>query len=273
MGLYNFQPRFAPHIRAWDADPESPLAKAHTIRAPRKGGREDKPGDVMYLYTGLRLKGAARIIEPVMCAKRESVVILDPMHAVRLTAPDGPVQREAQIWVGPFLEDVHDDKAKQAIAIMFPQDNGLAHLNESESEALALRDGFESFAEMMSFWAPAKGKSRLPFYGHIFHWQRESTFVAACRLKAAELDAFSTAARERHGRRFKRKEARLSEYPRPKARVDAKCPGCRDVGALCGECGDPYQTCDCDNTFLVECYDFAHEAGAVQLVPLGGARS
>ena len=63
MGLYNFQPRFAPRIRAWDADPESPLAKAHTIRAPRKGGREDKPGDTMYLYTGLRQKGAARIIE------------------------------------------------------------------------------------------------------------------------------------------------------------------------------------------------------------------
>jgi hypothetical protein len=35
----------------------------------------------------------------------------------------------------------------------------------SECEALARRDGFENFAEMMEFW-----KDRLPFRGHIVHW-------------------------------------------------------------------------------------------------------
>ena len=38
-----------------------------------------------------------------------------------------------------------------------------------EKEALARRDGFRDFAEMMAFW-----KGRLPFIGHIIHWKYSS---------------------------------------------------------------------------------------------------
>ena len=42
---------------------------------------------------------------------------------------------------------------------------GDVQLSSDECHALALRDGFSSFADMMSFW-----KGRLPFHGHIYHW-------------------------------------------------------------------------------------------------------
>lgn len=48
MGLYNFQSRFVPFIIAGK--------KTHTIRAIRV--HPDKPGNTLYLYTGLRTKKA-----------------------------------------------------------------------------------------------------------------------------------------------------------------------------------------------------------------------
>lgn len=41
-------------------------------------------------------------------------------------------------------------------------------LGESDRDALAVRDGFADFAEMLEFWA-----GRLPFKGHIIHWKFE----------------------------------------------------------------------------------------------------
>ena len=172
MGLYNFKDQFAPRIRIWAENPEHPDAKAHTIRLPRKGGREDKPGDTMYLYTGLRTKAAARIIEPVICAKVESIVIAgievgrDVLRKTR-TKTTYRIHREFQIFVGPFLDWVLDDKDQQPYVKAFPKNYGLIQLDSGECEQLARRDGFASFAEMMKFW-----DGRLPFYGHVFHWRK-----------------------------------------------------------------------------------------------------
>lgn len=166
MGLYNFQARFAPHIRAWAIDPDAPDAKGHTIRSPRKGGREDKPGDKMYLYTGLRTKAAKRIIEPVVCAKVESCVFRYDKRATH---------NGEEVWIGEFLEDVLDDSSKQLVVISNPELLSLHKLDTSERDQFARRDGFADFADMMEFWgARTLGgkKSRLPFYGHIFHWRK-----------------------------------------------------------------------------------------------------
>lgn len=38
-------------------------------------------------------------------------------------------------------------------------------LAKDEREALARRDGFQSFSDMLAFW-----DGRLPFEGHIIHW-------------------------------------------------------------------------------------------------------
>lgn len=40
-------------------------------------------------------------------------------------------------------------------------------LDIGEREALARRDGFKDFADMMAFW-----NGRLPFQGHIIHWKK-----------------------------------------------------------------------------------------------------
>lgn len=180
MGLYNFQPRFAPRIRAWAASPDAPDAKGHTIRAPRKGGREDKPGNTMYLYTGLRTKAAKRIIAPVTCAKVESVVF-------REDAWSGPRFDErgthVRVFVGPFIYLSKLECARENI-IARPVDFDLHELDPAECDQLARRDGFTDFADMMAFWGtrtPDGKKSRLPFYGHIFHWAAMPTVTVSAR--------------------------------------------------------------------------------------------
>lgn len=120
MGLYNFQPRFAPMILSG--------RKTHTIRALR--ANPDKPGNTLHLYTGLRHKGACLLMR-VLCVKVEEVHI-----------------RLVNGWDASIAVNMID-------------------LDDSEREALARRDGFRDFAEMMQFW-----KERLPFRGHIIHWRK-----------------------------------------------------------------------------------------------------
>lgn len=123
MGLYNFQARFVPFIKA--------RTKKHTIRAKRK--HPAKPGETLYLYTGLRTKKAKRIIPPVECVKVEEIEIVD----------------------GAFFDENHASVKVDSV-----------ELDRSEREALAQRDGFQNFEEMIQFW-----RGRLPFSGHIIHWK------------------------------------------------------------------------------------------------------
>jgi hypothetical protein len=129
MGLYNFEKRFVPFILSG--------AKRHTIRGIRK--HPDKPGKTMHLYTGLRQKGA-KLLMRVPCVKVEEITI------------------EMQLYRGG---------GTLAKGLMFPHIliDGI-YLTADEKEALARRDGFSSFHEMMKFW-----DGRLPFHGHIIHWK------------------------------------------------------------------------------------------------------
>jgi hypothetical protein len=43
------------------------------------------------------------------------------------------------------------------------------YLEDDEREALARRDGFSNFQEMLKFWK--EPKDRLPFRGQIIHWK------------------------------------------------------------------------------------------------------
>jgi len=78
MGLYNFEARFVPFIEA--------RTKKHTIRKRRKN--VDRPGKTMYLYTGLRRKGA-RLIMKARCTHVDDITI-------------GVDER---IWIGGVLLD------------------------------------------------------------------------------------------------------------------------------------------------------------------------
>lgn len=104
--------------------------KTHTIRAAR--AHPDKPGSTMHLYTGLRHKGA-RLLGRWPCVKVEEIHI-EPWN----TADD-----KARVWID------------------------YEELDLDEKQALARRDGFADFPEMVRFW-----KGRLPFDGHIIHWKR-----------------------------------------------------------------------------------------------------
>ena len=116
MGLYNFRPQFVSKIESGE--------KTHTIRAPRV--HQDKPGDTMHLYTGLRRKGA-RLLGRFECVKVEIIRISEAGLS----------------WIDDIL------------------------LSRDERQALARRDGFADFREMMRFW-----DGRRPFEGFVFHWTR-----------------------------------------------------------------------------------------------------
>ena len=122
MGLYNFQARFVTKILAGE--------KTHTIRGVR--ANPDKPGNTLYLYTGLRHKGA-KLLMRVPCVKVEEIEIDACGHECNC---DGTV----------IIDGVE--------------------LSESEREALAVRDGFDDFGAMLDFWA-----GRLPFKGNVIHWK------------------------------------------------------------------------------------------------------
>lgn len=107
--------------------------KTHTIRAER--AHPDKPGNTLHLYSGLRTK-KAKLLMRALCVKVEEIHI-----------------RAVNGWDVSVAIDGVD-------------------LDETEREALARRDGFDDFAEMVDFW-----RSRLPFHGHIIHWQHGSCLV------------------------------------------------------------------------------------------------
>lgn len=104
--------------------------KTHTIRAIR--ATPDKVGNTLHLYTGLRRKGA-RLLMRVPCVKIE----------------------EIEIKNGAFGDENHASVIIDGVS-----------LDRGEREALAIRDGFINFEEMINFWA-----GRLPFNGHIVHWK------------------------------------------------------------------------------------------------------
>lgn len=137
--LLNFQKQFVRFIEAG--------TKTHTIRATRK--YPAKVGETLHLYTGLRARGkviqklasgevvrekAARLIGRYPCVKVEEIEIGEVRHG----------RSVGDVWISG------------------------AALQPDECEALARRDGFESFVDMMKFW-----DGRLPFSGQIIHWKKE----------------------------------------------------------------------------------------------------
>ena len=137
MGLYDFKPQFVPFIKSGE--------KTHTIRSVRK--HPSKPGDTLYLYCGLRRKGAKKIME-AECVKVEDIEIVELI----------------------IDRDDDNDEAEHIESALVRIDD--VELTEDECEQLARRDGFSSFAEMVLFWT--KPQKRLPFVGHIIHWRRNN---------------------------------------------------------------------------------------------------
>jgi hypothetical protein len=144
VGLYNFQKRFVEYIELGLAQPDHPNAKLHTIRARRN--REDKPGDTMHLYVGLRRPGA-RLIARVPCVRVEHFEIVMKEQVLDVRRGKGGFAYTAEVFIA-------DDR-----------------LADSEADALAKHDGFPGgLQEMVQFWHKNHGLGR--FCGRIYHWGR-----------------------------------------------------------------------------------------------------
>lgn len=133
MPALNFQPQFVPFV-----EDES---KIHSIRAKRK--RTWKVGDKIYLYTGLRRKGA-RLIRKATCVKVEEIQMEWNDYVVRRPQCYIPARR--------LVISVDGEE-----------------LSPDERESLARRDGFEDWTSFVTYWTP-----RIPFCGDIIHWSRSA---------------------------------------------------------------------------------------------------
>ena len=71
MPALNFQKQFAAIVESGQ--------KRQTIRAYRKGGRDPKPGDTLYLYTGMRTKQCRKLGE-VRCQSAWPIRIYKPRN-------------------------------------------------------------------------------------------------------------------------------------------------------------------------------------------------
>lgn len=133
MPILNFKPQFVPYILDG--------TKRHTIRAERK--RPFKKGDRLFLYTGLRQKGATLLMQ-TMCLGVNNIDIF---------------------ILGNDVKTGHLVITVQGVP-----------LDTDEQCRLAWQDGFRppgstkdapgnSIDLMMQFW-----KDRVPFFGQIIHW-------------------------------------------------------------------------------------------------------
>lgn len=127
MPLLNFQPQFADKVASG--------AKRQTIRAYRKDGRDPKPGDTLYLYTGTRTS-ACRKLGEVVC--REVI----PMHI----RPKG-FGFEGGHHLGDFIK--------------------LYGHGASLMRGFAKADGFSDWPAMCDWFEKTHG---LPFRGLLIRW-------------------------------------------------------------------------------------------------------
>ena len=120
--------------QCYAADVESGR-KPHTIRAYRKDGRDPKPGDTLYLYTGLRTKQCRKLGEAT-CTKVARIFIFSRDNTWSLYGDC--------IWT-----------------------SSRGWLNEKQASRLARRDANCTLDEFLALFNKMHG---LPFEGLLIHW-------------------------------------------------------------------------------------------------------
>ncbi len=131
MVALNFKSQFADDVEC--------ERKRRSIRAPRKDGRDPKPGDVLQLYTGLRQKGARKLRE-AKCVRVRTVEIDFSgitLEGRKLYCGDAPA------YAGGVDPEHYDSDFARA-------------------------DGFDTFQDMREFFEEQHG---LPFKGLLIEWR------------------------------------------------------------------------------------------------------
>lgn len=126
MVAYNFKSAF--HDRLVDG------SKRQTVRHAG-GKRHARPGEPVQIYTGLRTKGARKLIADPICTAVDHIVIL-----INRSSPD---------------------------EIKSIEINGVP-LSRPQMEAFALADGFRGLWQFGPFWRVTHGEGR--FEGVVIRW-------------------------------------------------------------------------------------------------------
>lgn len=130
MVALNFKPEFADDVEFGH--------KRRSIRAPRKDGRDPKPGDVLQLYTGMRQKGC-RLLGKALCLRVRPVEIDYSgvtLEGRKLYCGDAPA------YAGGVDPESYDSDFARA-------------------------DGFGTFQDMREWFEKQHG---LPFAGLLIEW-------------------------------------------------------------------------------------------------------
>ncbi len=151
MPAYSFQERFVPLVLEG--------SKTHTIRQRRVKGFA-KPGDILYLYYGLRQKWCKKLREEI-CSDTRTIAIT----------------KEGNI----LLFEKRLDVIPESWGELYKSKHHL--LNEDERDLLAWNDGFRPDGSsqtsptgcsdiMLRFWSMTH---KLPFIGDIIYWEPNKT--------------------------------------------------------------------------------------------------
>lgn len=107
MPALNFKKQFAPKVESGE--------KRQSIRAKRRDGRNPRPGQTLYLYTGMRTRGC-RKLEESQCLSVQEIIVdwymgifldgewLGPIQKRELAIADG---FESWIMMKDFFARVH----------------------------------------------------------------------------------------------------------------------------------------------------------------------
>ena len=138
MPALNFQAQFAPLVESGE--------KRQTIRKLRKDFRDPKPGDTLYLYTGMRTK-ACRKLAVFDCKSATPIAIARSEKPWRATKH---IVYSFEVWTGVRGEEHYRSR-----------------LSDRRVTNLARQDGFESAEAMVAWFEDTHG---LPFEGLLIRW-------------------------------------------------------------------------------------------------------
>lgn len=131
MVALNFMKQFADEVEDG--------RKCRSIRAPRKNGRNPKPGDTLQLYTGMRSPSCRKLMD-AKCVRVREVEIT----GVNILLDGRPLfAGDAPAYAGGVDPEQYDGDFARA-------------------------DGFDSFGDMADFFQKTHG---LPFKGLLIEWR------------------------------------------------------------------------------------------------------
>lgn len=123
MPAFNYKKHLAPAVESG--------AKRQTIRARRRDGRDPRPGDRLYHYTGMRTHSCRKLREDVLQSRQRILI-----------------RHRAD---GSRMEVLIDGEC----------------LGDTQIKALATADGFTCAGEFFAFFRDEHG---LPFEGYLYRW-------------------------------------------------------------------------------------------------------